>query len=338
MNVKRPSLQVIAPLALLGAFGLACASSNGGTATAPVQLAVEDAYQFAAKLELPEVAPANYRELHNVYQLSNTILSGGEPLGESAFEELEKMGVKTVISVDGKIPNLDAAGRHGMRYVHIPIQYKGITDEEVLRLTKTFRELESPIYVHCFHGRHRGPAAAAIGRVALDGASRERAVAEMRQWFGTSKKYSGLYHDIATKVIPSDAESRAYAWDFPSTRPMQGFRQSMVEIPRLFDNLNLLADLEFQPDPEHPDLDALNEARALELVLKEACALPEVAERPADFQEWMNKSRDSSEGLVRSLEEAAVTSTSFAIYEAQVRLDEIGKLCSKCHRSYRNSN
>ena len=71
---------------------------------------------------------------------------------------------------------------------------------------KTFRELDGPFYVHCFHGKHRGPAAAAaLGRIAVDGVPREQAIAEMRQWCGTSEKYEGLYRTIA-EVLRPDAE------------------------------------------------------------------------------------------------------------------------------------
>ena len=48
----------------------------------------------------------------------------------------------------------------------------GINEDEIAMIAKTFREVEGPFYVHCYHGKHRGPAAAAIGRVALDGLGR----------------------------------------------------------------------------------------------------------------------------------------------------------------------
>src|SRR5690606_24259899 len=78
---------------------------------------------------LPEGGPteAEFPALHNLLQVSSRIFSGGEPVGEAAFEQLEKLGVRTIVSVDGARPNIDAARRHGLRYVHIPISYDGIS-------------------------------------------------------------------------------------------------------------------------------------------------------------------------------------------------------------------
>lgn len=331
-------LLFVAACALLG---LACASSKAPAAgQSTQQLKISDAYELAGNLELPMVEPGEYENLHNVFRLSTTIVSGSEPQGPLAFAQLEEMGIKTIISVDGKVPNIELAERHGMRYVHIPIRYKGIEDENVMRMAKTFRELPSPFYVHCFHGRHRGPAAAAVGRLALDGIDRERAVAEMRQWSGTSKKYIGLYSDIAEKPIPSAAATAAYDWDFPAARPMHGFRQAMVEIPRLFDNIEMLSDRDFGADPAHPDVDALNEARSLLSVFQQASELPEVQERPADFRRWLKQSGTYSEQLVQALENAASSDpqvASSARKLAMQALDAIDSNCTSCHRAYRNS-
>ena len=39
------------------------------------------------------------------------------------------MGVKTILSVDGKIPDAEEAAKYGIRYVHVPIRYGGITND-----------------------------------------------------------------------------------------------------------------------------------------------------------------------------------------------------------------
>ena len=46
------------------------------------------------------------------------------------MKRLADMGVKTILSVDGKTPDVEAAKKLGMRYVHVPIQYRGITESE----------------------------------------------------------------------------------------------------------------------------------------------------------------------------------------------------------------
>ncbi len=301
----------------------------GGKVYTLDELQVEDAYELAAEIQLPAVPPKDFPDLHNVYTLSANIISGSEPLGEDAFAELETMGVKTIISVDGKTPNAELAAKHGMRYVHAPIRYNGLEQEEVSRLAKTYRELEGPFFVHCFHGKHRGPAAAAVGRVVLDGVDRERALAEMRQWSGTSKSYKGLYSAIASMPFPSAAESAAFDWDFPEARPMEGFRQAMVEIPRLHDNIELMADNDWIVDPQHPDLDALNEATSLLSIFRQANKLQEVAERPAEFRRLMDKSVEENELLVQALT-AGDQPTALKAFES------LQASCKSCHKLYRN--
>src|SRR5688572_4549306 len=55
------------------------------------------------------IKPDAYPHLHNLVQASPSIYTGGEPEQDAAFVELVKLGVKTVISVDGARPNVEAA-------------------------------------------------------------------------------------------------------------------------------------------------------------------------------------------------------------------------------------
>jgi hypothetical protein len=333
--MPRPHLS----LALATATALlsgACSSAEPTDTPAPL-LEVSDAYELAGAQTLPEVAPSQLTGLRNLYHLSDTVLSGSEPNGEGAFAELEALGVRTVLSVDGKVPDAESARRHGMRYVHVPIRYNGIEDEELLQIAKAFRELEAPFYVHCFHGRHRGPAAAAVGRVVLDGAERERVVAEMRQWCGTSKTYSGLYETLARKPIPGAKQTEQYDWDFPAAKPMGGFRQAMVEIPRLNDDIERIADNDWRPDPEHPDIDALNEARTLLGLFRRASDLKEVAARPSGFQDSLGETVNACAQLVAALERVADGAGTTARQEALTAFDSLQEQCSSCHKAYRNA-
>ncbi len=113
--------------------------------------------------------------LDNVLQLSPRIFSGSQPHGEQGFESLEKLGVKTVVSVDGARPDAQRAKQHGLRYVHIPIGYDGIPRPAALALVRAIREAPGPIYIHCHHGKHRGPAAAAVACMAEGIANTEQA-------------------------------------------------------------------------------------------------------------------------------------------------------------------
>ncbi len=291
------------------------------------------AYQAAAGVKLPKTEPEEHPELHNVFELSGDIVSGSEPHGEEAFRILASKGIRTILSVDGKTPDAELAAQYGMKYVHVPIQYKGINEEEVAKLAKTFREQEGPFFVHCFHGKHRGPAAAEIGRLVLDGIPRETALAEMRQC-GTAETYEGLYSTVAHARIPSAEETRAMQWDFPAASPLDGMAGAMVQMARADDNLKALSKTEWKLDPAHPDIDPLNEATKLADLFSRASALPEVATRPADFRQWMEDSKAQSIELRDVL--AAMKKGSGSGEDATKAYKTLAKTCTACHDLYRN--
>lgn len=296
---------------------------------------VSSAYEAAAQLPLAKVTPMELPGLHNVFRLSETLVSGSEPHGEAAFVELQKLGVRTIVSVDGAVPDAALAGQYGMRYVHVPIQYKGIAADEALRLGKTFRELPGPFFVHCFHGKHRGPAAAALARCLIDGASRAQAIAEMRQWMGTAPEYEGLYQTIATQRLPTAQETAAYRFDFPAEHRAEGFVAGMVELARAFDNVKDAARNDFAVNPEHPDVDALHEARKVERLL-EGCRETEAnLGASPDFRGWMDEANTAADELVAALERMR-RGTDGSLADAKGRVAMIGKACKACHKVYRD--
>ena len=305
------------------------------TVEAPLQ-DVDDPYAAAEQIKLDERAPQEWDDLHNVYKLSDNIISGGEPHGEEALRRISEMGVKTIVSVDGKVPDQATAAKYGLRYVHVPIHYSGISEDEMLRLTKAFRELEGPFFVHCFHGKHRGPAGAAVGRLALDGISRGQALAEMRQWCGTAAHYPGLYGVIATGEVPAADATEAYAWDFPAAHTLSDFREAMVDSARCWDNLKLLFANEWKPDPEHPDLDAVNESDKLAQFMGLCAEMDMVRDKPEDFQGWMAASAVGSKALQESLNKLAGGDAA-ALEAANAAFRKLGKDCKSCHGQYRNN-
>lgn len=292
------------------------------------------AYEAAADLVLPEREAAQLDGLHNVLQLSDSIISGAEPDGEAAFQELARLGVRTILSVDGKLPDVEAAARMGMRYVHVPIQYSGITPDEQGRILKTFRELEGPFYVHCFHGVHRGPAAAALGRVALDGAPREQALAEMRQWCGTSKKYEGLYQTVATAQLPDAEQTAALDYDFAAATPITGTAAFMVEIARPFDRIKGFAKNDWQVQADHPDLDPVNEAAILAQLLERTGELEGAVSWAQDFAEGMAEAGPQARALHEALRAARSAGGDWD--EARIALDALAATCNACHVAHRN--
>ena len=214
----------------------------------------------------------------------------------------------------------------------------GITEDEVMQIAKSFRELEAPFYVHCFHGRHRGPAAAAIGRVALDGLERGVAIAEMRQWCSTAAKYEGLYSTVATATIPSAEQTAAYDFDFAPARHAVGMREGMIVMTRVWDEVKLVEANGWQPDEEHPDIDPLRSATIFAQLLR-AC---DEAERPRgageDFEEMMAAGLDGADRLVELLTDCRVEGVApdERLERLEAAFDVVSESCLDCHVDYRN--
>ena len=293
------------------------------------------AYRAAELVPLEPRKPQDLPGLHNVFELSDNIISGSEPHGAEGLQAIHDMGVRTILSVDGKEPDAEAAEALGMRYVHIPIQYSGFSDGELAEISKTFRELEGPFYVHCFHGKHRGPAAAAVGRVVLDGASRETAIGEMKQYCGTSEKYEGLYREIAITPFPSAQESETFLFDFPAVHRPEGMVGVMVQMSRAHDILVELDTRAWALDPEHPDVDALNEATKIRQAFESAQDLTQVVAGPDDLRDWMAQSLVESRELTAALERMRA-GTAEAGAEASAAFRRLKQGCTDCHAAYRD--
>ena len=304
------------------------------------------AYEAAAHIDLPDIHPGEGPGLHHVFKLSDNIISGAEPSGFEALEQIYSWGVRTILSVDGKVPDAGTAAGFGMRYVHVPIEYSGMDEEELLKIAKTFRELEGPFYVHCFHGKHRGPAVAAIGRIVLDEIPRERAIAEMRQWCATASKYEGLYATVATAAIPTAEASAAFEFDFDAAHSFQGLRGAMIEMTRKWDLVKAASKRSWGPDPQHPDVDPLQEALQLSQLFEATSQLEEIRTWPDDFRAWLEDGRSGSEQLVQALEQrgqgigASAAEGQAPLLEALARADvaytRVAQSCAACHASYRD--
>src|SRR5688572_28625302 len=70
--------------------------------------------------------PVDLPALPNVVRLAERLYSGGLPGGEPGFRTLQRLGIRTLITVDGARPDVATAKRYGMRYVHLPFGYDGL--------------------------------------------------------------------------------------------------------------------------------------------------------------------------------------------------------------------
>jgi protein tyrosine phosphatase (PTP) superfamily phosphohydrolase (DUF442 family) len=292
-------------------------------AAAPIQPASGDAtVQFAPK-------KLDAKHLPNPWQVHPKVISGGLPEGDAAFAELAKLGVKTVISVDGAKPDLMAAKQHGLRYVHLPHGYDGVPEVRVRELAKAVRDLPGLIYIHCHHGKHRSPAAAAVACVAaglMDPTSAELVLRAA----GTSENYRGLYQSArTTRKIDGSALDKLIA-AFPETTAVPPLAEAMVALEHTHDHLKQVAANGWNPTAAHPDLEPAHEALLLREHFTELLRLDAVQSEPAEFRRYLTESEAAAQDLERALR------TGLSADKSSATFAKISQACAGCHKQFRD--
>lgn len=251
--------------------------------------------------------PAEYPGLHNVFRVNDRLISGGTPTGDTGYRSLQALGVKTIISVDGATPDAAAARRFGMRYAHLPIGYDGISDARAAALARAVRDLRGPVYLHCHHGQHRGPAAAAVAARCLDGAFTAEAAAAFLKRAGTDPRYAGLYAAAARPPAkPDDAPA-----DFPEAAPVPDLTRLMADIDECWDRLREKKGV--------PDAVLLREHYL------EAARLPD--SRGDGFRRLLTAAEAAAGELEAALREGR---------DPAAALKAVAGTCAKCHAAFRD--
>lgn len=286
-----------------------------------------------ATIAMPTVdaaAPAEFEGLHNVVAYDDDILSGSVPHGEVSFRTLAAMGVKTIISVDGAQPDVEAARAFGIRYVHLPITYSGIEDVRRLEIARAIRDLPGPIYFHCHHGKHRSAAAAGAALATLGRITNEEAAARMKV-SGTAPSYAGLYQCVTLAAVATPAQIDSVSGDFPERHQTRGMVQSMVEIDHAFEHLKQIEAAGWQTPPDHPDLVPAAEAGLLANLLRHLPDDPQVQGDSSEIIDWLRQAATEAAQL-----EAGIVEGLDAV-ELSARLKAIDASCNACHARYRDN-
>ena len=288
--------------------------------TWPVPLCARDE-RAPEKIQLPGI--------RNAFRVTPRILAGSQPEDDAAFSELAKAGVKTIISVDGAKPDVAAARRHGLRYIHLPLGYDGIPAPRVAELTSAARGGAGAIFVHCHHGKHRGPAAVGVICEATEGWSPEMAVAWMKS-AGTSPDYPGLY-DAAREFVMPAARELAALGPLPEVAKTPDLVDAMVAMDELLDGLKSFHSAGWRVQPDRSDRQPAAMATLLREHLRELARTEDTAKRPAEYHRLLNSSEDAAEHLRAALGAAPGTEDKTA--SAFAALTES---CTACHKAFRN--
>lgn len=321
----------LAKVTLTLLMGTLVASIGGCLANEPGKAGVAHPELANVVIEAPATSATeaqNFPGVHNVVTYLPDLVCGGVPEGDEGFATLQRMGIKTIISVDGATPDLKLAQAHGLRYVHLPIGYDTVTTERQTQLAQAISNVEGPIYVHCHHGKHRsgaglGTALVRSGRLSVD------AVCERMGVSGTSKSYAGLWKSVREAEPLSKEQLKADPASFPSITKVTGMVAIMAEVDSVIDLVRQAHEAKWQAPDDHPDLVAEKETRRLANLFAALQKEPESLKHPAQYQEYLDHSIEVSAQL-----DEAVRSGN-AIQAAQM-LATLEVSCKTCHREYRN--
>lgn len=271
---------------------------------------------------------SNAAGLHNVYRLGETLYTGSAPDDEHGFDSLSRLGVKTIISVDGAPPDVEAARARGMRYVHLPITYSSVPRETLIASVRAAKELPGPIYLHCHHGKHRGPAAAvSLWRCLDKTVTAEQAAAAMKV-IGTADRYQGLYSSVQELTCPTSEELKAAKGELPELSHVPPLAKTMSEIDRIWDRV------------KKPAVDRNSTTISLQLTTTYDLAEQfREAARLADVTEPMHPGFDAIVADLESLAETIKAELRDPAGTSPVRaeaVERVNRRCDECHAKFRD--
>jgi protein tyrosine/serine phosphatase len=151
---------------------------------------------WATKVERPG--------LPNLHMLTPMLYRGAQPTAEG-MRELEKMGVKTVLSLRAMHDDDDELENLSLKAERIRFNTWNPEREDVARFFEIVTDpARQPVFVHCLHGADRTGMMCAVYRVAIDGWAKDEALKEMTTGgFGFHK----VWKDVLTYVRDLDVEA-----------------------------------------------------------------------------------------------------------------------------------
>lgn len=318
------------------AWGMPLAA--GGDAPADAAGQVETGSVPAPPPVSGDEKPHDYPGLHNVVAFAEGFYSGSVPEGDAGFDTLKAWGVRTIISVDGAMPEVGKATSRGMRYVHLPIGYDGFNETRKLELVRAVRDLEKPIYVHCHHGKHRSAGAAGTVAVSLGWLTPEAAIDRMKV-SGTSPNYKGLYACTAGAAVLTQAVIDTAPAEFPERSTPTDLVQAMVDIDHATEHLKAIEKAGWIVPKDHPDLVPVAEAGRLADLFRHLIETESKVEpaKPEAYMAFLRTNADRAQAIETLLDTAPSRSLNDG---EKSRLKElftaISADCKACHNAYRD--
>ena len=147
--------------------------------------------------------PVQMNRVPNLHRVTDALYRSGQP-SAAGMKNLQAMGVETIVNLRSFHSDRDEIGDTGLAYEHIFMKAWRAEEEDAVRFLQIVTNpRRAPVLVHCQHGADRTGAMCALYRVAVQGWSKQEAVAEMTQGgFG----FHGIWENLIQWINALDVE------------------------------------------------------------------------------------------------------------------------------------
>ena len=271
----------------------------------------------------------DYPGLRHVIRVTPQLLSGAAPEGDSGFRSLHDLGVTLIVSVDGAEPEINRLANYPMRYAHLPLGYDGIPGEKAFQIARLLEAEEGKgiVYVHCHHGKHRGPAAVAAALRCRDPRITPELARDFLKLAGTDPKYAGLYRDAMTMQVN---DTRFAVTIPPAVARVSSLVKAMVAMDRQWDRIREIRASNWGAPSDHADWQPAHEALMLREIYREAIRSPDLSGHPKGVLERL----EQGERLSGEVEDELRINPNPARRESLFR--QLAENCFGCHETFRD--
>lgn len=168
---------------------------------------------------IPAFAGKHDSDLPNFQKVNEQVYRGGQP-SEAGFQNIAKLGVKTVIDLrligeHSQAEEQRIVESQGMRYVSVPM--RGMSAPTSEQLTKVLGLMNDPaagpVFIHCRRGADRTGTVIACYRIGHDNWANEKALQEAKQmgmaWIEKAMQHYVMDYAPARPAVTIEAATAA---------------------------------------------------------------------------------------------------------------------------------
>lgn len=123
--------------------------------------------------------PMKLQGVSNLHKINDGLYRSAQPTKEG-MENLEKIGIKTIINLRAFHSDADEIKGTGLLNNELSVKTWHIEDEDVIRVLQIIGKKENgPFIIHCQHGADRTGVMSAMYRIVVQGWSKDEAISEM---------------------------------------------------------------------------------------------------------------------------------------------------------------